>query len=182
MLTTAFLLMASMAAGQAGESSDSLVYPQLKALECFIGDWESKVIMPAGTTASELLGEVAKKQVSLTLTVRWAPGKSSQIIHIEHRLEGTTPIKGAGLRGWDESTQQIRDYMFTTHKGTWSGTWKQDGDIWIFEYEGTNLDRKKASGTRRITFKEEDHFIERDVNQLLDGKPQPDVELHFTRK
>jgi hypothetical protein len=177
--TLAVLIGAICALPALGQECSSPVYPHLKALECFIGDWEAKVTIPDGSTPSEELGPVAGKQVVLTLSIRWAPGKCAQIINATYQIEDVQ-IKGTAIRAWDENV--IRQYQFTTHKGVWSGTWKKDGGTWIFEYEGKNLDGRIGSGKRLITFKNEDNFVVKETSQMLAGKPQPDNEWHFKRK
>ena len=72
--------------------------------------------------------------------------------------------------------------QFTTHKGTWTGTWRKDGTTWVYDYKGMNLDGKKCSGKQLITFENDDHYVSKDVEQVSDGQPQPDIEWHFERK
>ena len=182
MLNTAGLLLAvSIVVGQAPET-DSPVYPHLEALECFVGDWEAKATIPDGATASDELGEVAGNQVVLSVSVRWAPGKCAQIANVKYHMQGVAQIMGTAIRAWDQTSEKICEHQFTTHKGIWAGTWKKDGKKWIYEYEGRNLDGKKGTGTRVMTFKNEDCYVVKDTNQTLDGKPQPDIEWRFERK
>jgi len=97
-------------------------------------------------------------------------------------MEGVVLIMGTTIRAWDQDSGRIRHHLFTTHKGTWSATWKRDGARWINEYEGKDLDGKQGVGKEVITFKGRDHYVLNQTNRTLDGKPQPDIDWHFKRK
>ena len=156
-------------------------FPYLKSLDVFTGTFEGTTILPSGTTGSERLGEVQGKKVTIIETSRWAPGKCAQIVDISYAVDGAETILGTTLIGWDQSKKKITSTQVTTHKGVWSGTVERDGKKWIFSYEGYNLDGKKASGKRIITFTDDDHYTSVDTESVLDGKPQPDVTWHFKR-
>ena len=175
-------VVAAAILSQAEKSADPPVYEQLKSIECFIGEWEGRATIPEGTTSSNQLGDVAGKEIVLTISVRWGLGKSAQIIESVYYVPDVDSIKGTSVRGWDQSSGQIRTYLFTTHKGVWSGTLKKEGETWISVIEGTNLDGEKCTFTELTTFKNKDSFVAKDVNRTVDGKPQPDTEWQFQRK
>ena len=58
---------------------------------------------------------------------------------------------------------------------------ERDGDKWVFSYVGRNLDGKKGTGKRVVTFEDADHYTMTETELTLDGKPQPDVTWHFKR-
>jgi hypothetical protein len=176
----ALLVLTSVTTGQASEQA-APVYPQLEALEQFIGDWEARSTVPDDAPPSELLGPIAGKTVILTTYVRWAPGKCAQVINLTYKIPDTVQILGTGIRAWDQKAQQICEHSFTTHKGTWSGTWKKDGNAWVYEYQGINLDGEKWTGKRVFTFTDKDHYVLKDIEQTCDGEPRPDAELALQR-
>lgn len=178
MLTTSLLIAASFAVGQDVESP---VYEHLKDLECFIGTWEAKLAVPESPAASENLKKWAGKTALLRMTVRWAPGKSAQIIEEVHDIPGEMKITGTTLRGWDQSAQKIKDSSFTTHKGVWSGIWEKQGDAWVVEYTGFNLDGAKCEGVQEINVINKDTLVMTDKRATIDGKAYPNTECKYTR-
>ena len=72
------------------------------------------------------------------------------------------------------------------HYNAWfeyfEGTWKKQGENWIYEYEGYNLDSKKCTGKRVMTPVSNGRFASKDVSQTMDGEPQPNMEWVFERK
>jgi hypothetical protein len=157
------------------------VYQHLQDLECFIGDWEAKAVLPDGAAPSDQLGEVAGKQVVLKTSVRWAPGKCAQIIDVTYQIEGVVLIKGTAIRAWDQHAEQIREYQFTTHKGVWTGTWTEDGELWVDEYTGKNLDSRVGTGKRVITFRDKNNYVINDIDRTLAEDPQPAEQWQFKR-
>jgi hypothetical protein len=171
-----------MATSIAAAQDVSPAYEHLKDLEVFVGSWEGTTTLPVGAAESEKLGKLAGAKVTLTLTTRWAPGKCAQITEYDFRIEGSEPILGASLLGWDQVNQEIRFNQFTTQTGTWAGVTKRTGTNWIEVIEGYNLDRLKRTGKRVTRFIDKDHFVTTETEQMLDGKPQPDIVWNFVRK
>lgn len=178
MLTTTLLVAASFVIGQDAEVP---AYEHLKDLECFVGTWESKTVMPESPASSASLKEWAGKPILLRINVKWAPGKNAQIVENVFEVPGEVKISETLLRGWDQSVKKIRDYSFTTHEGAWSGTCEKDGDAWVFQYSGFNLDGGQCTGTRTIKFEGKDTFVQVDTNQTINEKPFPDMECQFKR-
>ena len=160
----------------------SRAYEHLKELEVFIGDWEGKMTVPEGARPSESRGEVAGRQVALSETVRWAPGKCGQVIDYKWHMEGQPPILAVSLLGWDQGRKQIVSNDYTTETGTWSGTWKKEDGKWTCTYQGLNLDGTKCSGKRVYAFSDEDHYVMRDVSRIEAGAKQPDLRFEYSRK
>ena len=173
------LLLLNASLLRAQESSSA--YHFLKDLEVFSGSWEGTTELPADTPESERLGQVGGKQVKLLETCRWAPGKCAQISEISYMIDGSETILGTTLIGWDQKSEQITMKEFTTHKGVWSGTIEKDGGKWVFAFEGYNLDGKKCTGKRVVTFTDADHYTSIETDRTQDGEPLPDATWHFRR-
>ena len=176
MLSTTLLLAASMVVGQAEAKSPMkpIVYEHLKALECFVGKWESKATLPDDTPQSEKLGELSGKEVVIRSTVRWTPGMCAQIENANYNIRGVEVIKGTAIRAWDQAAKNICSHTFTSHKGTWAGVWVKVGDKWIHEFEGTDLDDKKVTGRWEITFENDDCYVIKEARSV-DGEQRPEV-------
>lgn len=56
------------------------------------------------------------------------------------------------VRVWDMNDHQLKTEIKTENK-------------WVFQYQGTDLDGNTCSGTREITFKNDDYFISKDTGQ-----------------
>jgi hypothetical protein len=175
--STVMILSASYVAAQDGPSP---VYEHLKDLECFVGTWEAKGVVPSSPDLSETPRPWAGKAFLVRMTVTWAPDKSAQLIKIVGSYPDGVKITSSGLRGWDQSTKKLREYEFTTHKGVWKSTVTKDGNTWLQEYSGHNLDGAKCSGTMGMKFEGKDKFIQTDRG-TVDGKKIPEMVLHFTR-
>lgn len=97
-------------------------------------------------------------------------------------IEGTEAIRGTMLIGWDQNKEKITARGYTTHRGVWSGTAEKDGNKWIFSLEGYNLDGKKSTFKRLVTFTDKDHYTVIEREQTLDGKAEPDEIWQFKRR
>ncbi len=159
----------------------SPVYEHMKDMEWMIGEWIGTSHVPSGTDSSDELGELEGKNVTQHRSIRWAPGKSALVEEFEYVIEGTATISGTSLTGWDQHANAIRSTEYTTHKGVWSGTWTKDGDRWIHEYEGFNLDGRKGTGRLVITGVSSRRFEAKEVDRATDGKPQPGMQWVFER-
>ena len=157
------------------------VQSQLKDLECFTGDWQATATLPKESAPSDKLGELGGKAVTLSMSVRWAPGKCAQLVDVDWYVPDLVRIKGTAVRAWDQDSKQIREHLFTTHKGTWTGSWKQNGETWVHSYRGHDLDGKVGTGKQTCTFRSADEFVLTETNRTLDGKPQPDMKWTFKR-
>ena len=174
------LLLLVFITSQSSAQETSKAFAFLKDLDVFGGTWEGTTVLPAGTTDSERLGEVQGKKVTIIETSRWAPGKCAQVVDIIFQIDGSETILGTTLIGWDQKAKRITTTRFTTHKGVWSGTVEKDGNKWVFSWEGFNLDGKKGTGKRVVTFTDDDHYTA-EQESALDGEPQPHVTWHFKR-
>jgi hypothetical protein len=165
---------------QSTAQETSRAFAFLKDLDVFTGTWEGTTVLPSGTTESERLGQVEGKKVTITQTSRWAPGKCARVMDTSFEIEGSETILGTTLIGWDQKGKTITTTQFTTHKGVWSGTIKREGNKWVFSYEGVNLDGKKGTGKRIVTFADDNHYTA-EQHSTLDGEPQPHVTWQFKR-
>jgi hypothetical protein len=177
-MLSALILTTVMAAS---DGQQDYAYQHLKELECFIGDWEGKGVVPASPANSDTVQKLAGKPIVLKLNVSWGPGKCSQIMRSTWEVPGEILIQSMWIRGWDQRSEAIRVYSFTTHKGAWDSTVKKEGEQWLVDFAGVNLDGSRCKGKITIEFKDEDTFVETEHSSTVDGKPIPDLVYTFTR-
>ena len=179
LVCTLTLLLLAPAYASAQESLKAA--PFLQKLDVFSGTFEGTAILPKQTVESGRLGELQGKKVTIIETSRWAPGKCAQIADYSFSIDGSETILGTTVYGWDETKKTITFTEYTTHKGVWSGTVSADGDKWTFAYEGYDLDGRKHTGKRVVTFTDNDHYTMRQTDRAINGHPEPDIKWQFKR-
>jgi len=177
-MLTALIMTTVMAAA---EGQQNHAYQHLKELECFIGEWEGRGVVPESPANSDTVQKLAGKPIVLKLNVAWGPGRCSQIMRSTWEVPGEISKQSMWIRGWDQRSEAIRVYSFTTHKGAWDSTMKQEGEKWLVDFAGVNLDGSRCKGKITIEFKDEDTFVETEHSSTVDGKPVPDLVYTFTR-
>ena len=160
----------------------SAAYEHLKDLEVFVGTWVGTAMVPEGGLSSDKYGDRSGKPVTITDKTRWAPGKCAQVSEITFAPEGAPEILALAVTAWDQGRNQIRFTEYTTEKGTWSGVWSKEGKTWTVIYDGIDLDGRKCTGKRVITFIDKDHYTLREEDRTKNGESLPPLEFHFSRK
>ena len=169
-MLTALLLTSVMAAS---DGQQEYAYEHLKELECFVGDWEGRAVMSESPAHSETVQKWAGKPIVIKANVSWAPGKSSQIMRSTWEVPGEISIQSMWIRGWDQASEAIKVYSFTTHKGAWTSTLKKEGEKWLVDFSGVNLDGSRSTGTRTMIFEDEDTYVVTESRGTVEGKPVP---------
>jgi hypothetical protein len=167
--------------GIAAHADESPAWEHLKCLESFIGAWECQTVIPESPSYSESGTKWQGKPLLLKANISWSAGRCAQIVDSVFEVPGEVTIHGTLVWGWDETVQTFKGTRFTSHKGVWSESMRQQGDAWVSEYCGTNLDGAKCSGTTTTTFPDADTMVMVDANQTMDGKPIPDMTYNFKR-
>jgi hypothetical protein len=115
MLSTAFLLAASMVLGQAEGKTDAQpeYNPHLSPIAWKIGEWECKQLSATG-----------ELRTMYKNTIKWVA--NNQVIQIEiseTKADGTAGSSGVVLIHWDGSINKVREY------GCWSGNTFMEGTL-----------------------------------------------------
>lgn len=181
MLKLAGLVVVSLlVVGQETPSDDSLAYQELKSMEVFVGTWKANATLPGNLPGSKQLGEMAGKKAQIVITNRWAPGKCALIEEFSYTIEGVATIEGVSIRAWDQEKEHIGSHSFTSHKGTWAGKWRKEGNTWIHEFKGMNLDREEVIGKWEVVFQDEDHYTLKET-RTANGEPRPSITWKYHR-
>jgi hypothetical protein len=85
--------------------------------------------------------------------------------------------------GWDESTKQIRSWVFDSDGGFGDGIWSRKENRWTIKSTGTLPDGGKSSAVQIMTQVDGDSFKWQSVNREVDGELLPNVdEVLIVRK
>jgi len=143
----------------------SLAYPQLKALEWLVGEWQD-----------------ASGKIDVATVCRWDRNKSFLIMEYEVKRPGTEPIQVRQRVGWDGHNGIIRSWVFDTQGGFGEGYWQRQGNKWIVTKAGILPDGGTGSATNVYEFVDQNTFIWRAKDREVDGQPLSDTEIKFVRK
>lgn len=146
----------------------------MKAMKGFLGTWKVTRPGPEYLANSPKLKQFVGKPMTRTIVYRWTADRTAQIEQHAVDFDGKFTIKSTALRGWDPTAGAIRGYMFTSAGGKWIENWRQDGDQWIMDYQGVNLEGDSGSGQICFKFNGPDKMDVTERNVLYAGKPQPD--------
>ena len=167
MLSTAFLLAASMVVGQAEEKPSALPDLIAKELQFFVGSWTSE-------------GTVQGMPMKGRLDVRWSSGGHCLVCDFRLRLEDER-IQGNAVWGWDSASEELLWTAFYSNNvleinrqqvkspGMYRGTFSGSAFGKSYEAEG-ETDRR---GPDEWTFSTKKH--------LSEGEPTEGINVRFTR-
>jgi uncharacterized protein (TIGR02246 family) len=143
----------------------SLAYPQLKALEWMVGEWQD-----------------ASGKIDMTTACRWDRNKSFLVVQYEVRRAGAEPIEVNMRIGWDGHNGLVRSWVFDSQGGFGEGYWERQGNKWVVAKAGVLPDGGTGSATNIYEFVDPNTFIWRAHDREVEGQPLPDTEVKFIRK
>jgi uncharacterized protein (TIGR02246 family) len=143
----------------------SLAYPQLKALEWLVGEWQE-----------------ASGKIDTHTVCRWDRDKSFLLMEYEVKRPGAEPIQVSQRIGWDGHNGMVRSWVFDTQGGFGEGYWERQGNRWVVAKAGILPDGGTGSATNIYEFVDHNTFIWRARDREVDGQPVSDTEIKFIRK
>src|SRR5215471_2492457 len=143
----------------------SLTYPQLKALEWMVGEWQD----PSG-------------KIDVTTACRWDRNKSFLIVEYEVKRAGAEPLHVSQRVGWDGHNGLIRSWVFDSDGGFSEGYWERQGNKWVVAKAGVLPDGGTGSATNIYEFVDQNTFIWRAIDREVEGQPLSNTEIKFVRK
>ncbi len=170
MLSTAFLLTASMVVSQADQSSP---LPKNVAawLQYEMGTWESK-------------GKIGENSYAGKWSARWAPGKHCSMLtlsSVPNRPEESA-VQMTGITGYDPVSKRFIENSFWSNGAHYTISWDWDAsnpirDRGIIEGELTGVENGKEIKTKAtVERKGREEFTY--ISQTVDGEP---IELVFRK-
>jgi len=143
----------------------SLAYPQLKALEWMVGEWQD-----------------ASDKIDVDIVCRWDRNKSFLLMQYEVKRPGSEPIQVSQRVGWDGHNGKIRSWVFDSQGGFGEGYWERQGNRWVVSKAGILPDGGTGTATNLYEFVDQNKFVWRATDREVDGQPLSDTEIKFQRK
>jgi len=173
MLSTAFLLAASMVVGQAEKPS---AYQHMKDLEVLIGTSEGTYELPEGRPEIGKAGAQIVRRVS----ARWALNKSVVIFRFERLVDGKPAIQWMELASWDPREKRIVHSILVPGGSSSTGVWSKEGDELILKWSVALADGIEYAGKSRMHSTGPDTYIWQITDCVRNGKSIPDLpEVRF---
>jgi hypothetical protein len=172
MLSTSFLLAASMVVGQADEVGPH--FEHLKDLEYFVGDWR---INGKVETDFEPLAELTEGPLRLVFSYDWMDKKS--FLTLDIREKPKSPVQYHAAIGWDPVRKQIRSRDFNS-----AGAWFEYVHVktekgWIVEGESVYPGGTKGTFRGEITIIDKDAFGYEGAGVMFHEGQEIDVSLKY---
>jgi hypothetical protein len=141
MLSTAFLLAASMVVGQ-GDTATSQ-QQQLKELSWLIGRWEGTYVLPEGIPDIGAPGSTVTDEQ----TFKWILNKNFIQYNFTSRIDGKVSSDGMEVIGLDVESGKLTHWVFGSTGFRGHGVWRRDGDAWVLDWSGVTPDKTTYSGS-----------------------------------
>src|SRR5262245_17125091 len=143
----------------------SLAYPQLKALEWLVGEWQD-----------------ASDKIDVHVVCRWDLNKSFLLMQYEVKRTGEDATQVTQRIGWDGRNGMIRSWVFDSQGGFGEGYWQRQGNRWVVGASGVLPDGGIGGATNVYEFVDQNNIIWRALDREVDGQPLADAEIKFVRK
>jgi uncharacterized protein (TIGR02246 family) len=143
----------------------SLTYPQLKALEWLVGEWQD-----------------ASGKTDVATICRWDRNKSFLLMEYEVKRTGAEPLHVSQRVGWDGHNSLVRSWVFDSSGGFSEGYWERQGNRWVVSKAGILPDGGTGSATNIYEFVDQNSFIWRAIDREVEGQPLANTEIKFVRK
>jgi uncharacterized protein (TIGR02246 family) len=131
--------------------------PSLHDLEWLIGSWQAKT-----------------EDTEVQTTYEWWGDKSFLHVKVAIKTKDHT-VKGFQMIGKDNSTGQLRSWLFDEGGSFGESTWSQDGKKWMLDSAAVLEDGSVLAATNILTWIDNDTFTFQSVNRTLDGEDLDDI-------
>jgi uncharacterized protein (TIGR02246 family) len=137
----------------------------LKQLAWLVGEWSAE-----------------GKEVSVSITSKWAEGKNYLLQEYVIRRKGEDPHYLSQRIGYDASQGVIRSWTFDANGGFGGGYWQREGNKWTVSVGGVLADGRLGSSLDTWKYVDDNNWTWSSAQREVDGQPVPDSEVKFTRK
>jgi len=137
---------------------------RLKPLTWLLGDWVS-----------------AQKTPEVTLSCRWAPGKSFLLLQYHVKAGDKTETTTQRI-GWDPGNERFRSWYFDSVGGFGEGVWQEADDHWIGEQHSMLPDGRLGEARHIVRSDDQNSWTWQARDRMVDGRPLSDMEVRFVRK
>jgi uncharacterized protein (TIGR02246 family) len=151
--------------GDTAETELNASASQLRSLDWLVGDWVNQ-----------------EKETTITISCRRTQKRSFLLLEQVVQIKGEEVLSLTQVIGWDPLRQQFRSWVFDSAGGFAEGLWTRQGNEWLVAAEGVRSDGRSASSTNSWRFLDANTFEWSSTDREIDGEPDPDMKVHYTRK
>lgn len=165
-LLTIVVATAWVAVGEAQEAR--MPDEAIKELTYLIGDWSVEA-------------QIGNVKWTADYSFSWTPQRRG-VVHYSTWYGPEGKSHESCLMGWDDTKKQIVDVGFISDRGSRTLRYAvQDPSHWKGTLRGLDENEKPIRGNIALEKKGPNLFIWRQTGRFVDGSPEPDYELRFTR-
>ena len=177
MLSTAFLLAASMVVGQ-----DQSAVEHLQPFKPFLGMWtlqgglQEDVSLPSGGVLEKGTKLVASN------SFRWAINRNAVVFDWSLKFEGQDFIYSTQLMVWEKKDKVIRCIWQHTAGEQGTTDWSFEGDALVGKVQAVDNEGVESSSKVYFRLKGKDAYTWKSTDRIRGGKPLPDTsEYEYVR-
>jgi uncharacterized protein (TIGR02246 family) len=130
-----------------------------------VGDWED-------TTEG----------VSVKTSIKWTFDQAFLAREFSSTVGRKLDVEGVEYIGWDAQSDEIRSWYFDSLGGRGNSVWTRLPDGWQVAAVGFLPEGGLACATHFLKIIDHDHLEWKSTNRIIDGNPEPDITVKFTRK
>ena len=165
MLSTAVLMAASMIVGQT--EREHIPKEAIAELGRLVGTWE-------------MTGKEGGENFKAEYHIEWAEGRCGLLLQC--RWFRDSEARGLGMLAWDDSKKGIFQPEAYDDGSISRLNYTQFApDVWAGEAHNTVVGKGEYKASIKLEFADKDHFSWTATKASLNGNPQSDMELKFTR-
>jgi uncharacterized protein (TIGR02246 family) len=131
---------------------------ELSELEWLVGDWVDEA-----------------DDATVHTSWKWAKNERFLVGNFNVSVGDRVEMEGTQVIGWDAVAGQIRSWVFDSEGGFGEGMWRRVGGDWIVDATTTLSDGSQGSATNVYTPVDENTFVWKSVDRVIDGQPGEDI-------
>jgi uncharacterized protein (TIGR02246 family) len=139
-------------------------YVKLKGLEWLIGEWTA-----------------TSGKHSLSVTAKWGKNRNFLIVDQSVKVGAEEVITVYKVIGWDPVNDSLRSWVFDSEGGFGGALISRADNTWTEASEAVSRDGNESAAAHTTTFINANSFVWTSTERRLDGHPQPDLKITYTR-
>ena len=166
MLSTAFVMAASMVMGQPMEPN--IPKDVLTSMDYYVGKWKGE-------------GNDDGAALKIQFTTRWVPGKHCTIMNSRSKTPDGV-VQGTLVSGWDALNKEVVDVSYGADGSSSVERWKiASPTVEEATSTGVNASGKPTKATFRIERRGPDEFILKITGRVEGDEKKPDLVMEYVR-
>lgn len=133
---------------------------------------------------SWLIGEWVNEgdDATVKISYRWSDDGNYILGDFEVVTDGRGEVQSTQRIGWDPAGQHIRSWLFDTDGGFTEGEWTPTDKGWMIHSAAVLPTGQKGSATVHIIPSDENRFVIKGTDRLIDGVLDEDFEVVVTKR